>query len=58
MKKKTVKAFQIRLDKEVWMFLKLLSARQERSMNLIIEECVNKYKKRFDKVLTESDTAV
>lgn len=58
MKKKTVKAFQIRLDKEVWMFLKLLSARQERSMNLIIEECVNKYKKRFDKVLTGSDTTV
>jgi predicted DNA-binding protein len=43
-----IKAFQVRLPKDIWVFLKKISAEQERSMNTIIQECVNKYIKKVD----------
>lgn len=52
------KAFQVRMERETWLFLKKISADQERSMVTIIEECVKKYKNKFEKGLTESDTVV
>lgn len=43
-----IKSFQVRLPKDIWVFLKKTSAEQERSMNEIIQECVKKYVKRID----------
>ena len=58
MEKQPTKAFQVRLERDTWIFLKRISAEQERSMATIIEECVKKYKKRFESGLTSSDTVV
>jgi predicted DNA-binding protein len=58
MAKQPLKAFQVRLERDTWIFLKNISAQQERSMATIIEECVKKYKKKFETVLTDSDTMV
>ncbi len=53
-----IKAFNVRLSKELWAFLKKQSAEQEKSMNGIIIKCLEKYKKTREKTLTSSDTVV
>jgi galactose-1-phosphate uridylyltransferase len=57
-KKEPTKAFQVRIKRNTWLFLKRISAEQERSMASIIENCVEKYKNKFENTLTESDTNV
>lgn len=62
MKKKTInkdiKMFQMRMPKELWIFLKKTAIDQEISMMDIIVRCVNKYKKRLENKLTDNDTRV
>ncbi len=53
-----IKTFNMRIPKEMWMFLKQTAAQQEVSMTEIIVRCVDKYKKKFDDRLTVSDTHV
>lgn len=56
--KEPTKAFQIRMKRTTWLFLKRISAEQERSMANIIESCVEKYKNKFENKLTDADTVV
>jgi hypothetical protein len=51
--KKEVKSFQVRLPRETWEFLKKNSVDTDKSMMGIILGCVEKYKKRCEKKLTE-----
>ena len=53
-----VKAFQVRLPHEMWTFLKRKSIDREMSMNDIIQQCLNKYKKSCENKLTDVDTSV
>lgn len=53
-----IKPFLIRIPKETWVFYKRLSIDQERHMNEIINDCLEKYKKRVEKRLTKSDSVI
>lgn len=54
-----IKAFNIRLSRDLWKFLKKDSIDQEMSMNQIIITCLEKYKlEKRKKKLTGSDTVV
>lgn len=53
-----LKAFQIRIPKETWIFLKKAAAEQERTMCDIVAECLEKYKRKFEKKLTPEDRLV
>jgi len=53
-----IKTFNMRMPKDMWMFLKNAAAQQEISMTEIIVRCVDKYKKKFDSRLTSPDTHV
>ncbi len=55
---KELKIFNMRMPKDMWMFLKKTAAHQEMSMTEIILYCVEKYKKRFASKLTDDDTNV
>jgi predicted HicB family RNase H-like nuclease len=57
-KKTDIKTFNMRMPKDIWMFLKKTAAEQEESMTDIIVRCVKKYKKKFDDKLTIDDTSV
>jgi len=57
-KKTEIKTFNMRMPKDIWMFLKKTAAEQEESMTDIIVRCVKKYKKKFDDKLTSDDTSV
>lgn len=57
-KKKDIKSFNVRLPKETWRFLKKVSLEQERSMTDVISACVEKYKRRIENKLTDSDADV
>jgi galactose-1-phosphate uridylyltransferase len=57
-KKEPNKAFQVRMKRSTWLFLKRIAAEQERSMANIIETCVEKYKNKFENTLTHYDTDV
>lgn len=46
--KKILKAFNVRIDKDLWLFLKQTSIRREMSMNEIISECIQKYKTKSE----------
>lgn len=48
-----LKAFNVRLSKETWRFLKKTALEQERTMGEIVETCVEKYKKRLENKLTD-----
>lgn len=48
-KKNEIKALNIRIPKELWVFLKVESTKKETSMNSIIELCVKRHKERLDK---------
>ena len=53
-----IKTFNMRIPKDIWMFLKKQAALQECSMTDIIIRCIEKYKKKFDDRLTQEDTDV
>ncbi len=52
------KVFSVRLSKEMWVFLKKHSIEQEKPMNTIIFDCLEKYKNKYEKRLTNNNTAV
>lgn len=43
-----MKTFNMKMPKDMWMFLKHTAASQEISMSEIITTCVEKYKKRIE----------
>ncbi len=51
-------SFTVRLPEDLWFFVKIQSAKQHRSMQEIVNECLEKYKKKHEKKLTDSDTMV
>lgn len=53
-----IKTFNMRVPKDVWLFLKKQAAAQETSMTEIILRCVEKYKKKIESKLTNDDTHV
>lgn len=56
--KENIKAFQIRIPKDIWAFLKTESIKEERSMNVMIIQYLRKMKKKSESKLTEIDTVV
>lgn len=56
---KEKKSFNVRMSKDLWVFLKNESARRETPMVEIIENCLLKMKEKLDKkVLTYKSTDV
>jgi hypothetical protein len=53
-----IKHFNVRIPKELWMFLKLESARSEIAMTDIICSCLEKFKKRIENKLTRDSADV
>jgi predicted HicB family RNase H-like nuclease len=53
-----IKTFNIRIPKDTWLFLKKAAIAQETSMNEIIIRCVEKYRKKIEKGLTDGDAMV
>ena len=51
-----IKTFNMRMPKNLWMFLKKTAIDQEKTMTDIIVECVRKYEKKFENRLTSLDT--
>lgn len=51
---KDIKNFNMRLDKELWMFLKTEAAEKECSMTDIISSCVTKLKTKKENKLTRT----
>jgi len=48
----------IRLPQTVWDFVKDVSHNRKKSVNHIVIELINKYKKKCDDILTNNDTMV
>lgn len=58
-KDKDIKSFNIRLTREMWMFLKKEAANRETSMTNLIQMSVDKFKNRCEKKeLTDSGASV
>jgi hypothetical protein len=56
---KDMKTFNVKIPKELWVFLKRKAADEERSMADIILKSVEKMKRKYDKeVLTSNDANV
>lgn len=53
-----VKHFNMRMPRDLWLFLKHSAASQGTSMTDIIVDCLDKYKKKIEKKLTETDAYV
>lgn len=53
-----LKTFNVRLPKDLWLFLKKESADQETSMCEIILTCLTKYRKNKEKKLLTGDNAM
>jgi hypothetical protein len=53
-----LKAFSVRMPKDMWIFLRTESLRLEVSMIEIILKCVDKHRKIIEKRLTPKDTTV
>jgi hypothetical protein len=54
-----IKTFNVRLTRELWLFLKKESANRETSMTDLVSICIKKFKKRCDKKeLTDNDAEV
>lgn len=51
------KSFNVRISKDLWMFLKLESARQGTSMIHLIENCLIRMKNKIDKKALTSKNA-
>ena len=58
MEKKVHKVINLRLPKELWLFIKHQSIREERSVNKIMCSYIEKDQKKFEKKLTENHTMV
>lgn len=43
------KAFNVRVPKDYWTFLRYMSIEQDKSMNAIVLECIAKFVKRNEK---------
>jgi predicted DNA-binding ribbon-helix-helix protein len=52
------KPLTLRLKKTTWSFLKKKAVDREMSLAALINECLDKYKKKCEKSLTSSDTLV
>ncbi len=52
------KTMNIRISKDFWAFLKKKSVDRELPMNSIIIECIEKYKNKCEKKLTDLDANV
>jgi predicted HicB family RNase H-like nuclease len=57
-KMNNIKTFNIRIPRELWVFLKKSSVDQDRSMNEIIVSCIEKLKKKKENKLTSNDAMV
>lgn len=55
--KKTI-SFSARFDQDIWEFLQYKRIEQKRSINMIVEDCVRQYKKKFEKRLTPDDGVI
>lgn len=51
----STKVLTIRMPKELWYFLRKTSLEKEISMNEIVLRCLNKYKEKKEKLLTDDD---
>jgi predicted DNA-binding protein len=49
------KTFSIKFPTETWRFLKVLSARQNRSMTEIINNCLDKFKKKMEEKMNKDE---
>lgn len=56
--KEDVKTFNMRMPKDMWMFLKKTAASEEQSMTDIMMGCLEKYRKKMQYKLTREDTNV
>jgi len=52
-KDEDIKAFNVRLPKDLWLFLKKQAMEHEVSMNTILFKCVERCKKDMGKILTD-----
>lgn len=53
------KTFNVKMPSELWLFLKMLSARREVPMNKIIQDCLEKLKEKNEKkMLTNKDADI
>ncbi len=52
------KPLTLRLEKDVWVFLKKKSVDREMSLSALITEQLLKYKKHCERTLTSQDTTV
>lgn len=55
---KDKKSFNVRLDKSSWFFLKMYAADQEKTMNDVISEYIDKLSKNNKKHLTHTNASV
>jgi len=55
---KEKKIFNVRMDKDLWSFLKKKGVDREMSLNNMIIYLASQYKKKCEKKLTDSDTMV
>lgn len=56
--KKEIRTFNIRIPKDLWIFLKKEAMKEESSMAEIIIQLINKKKKKIEKKLTNIGTHV
>lgn len=52
------KPMLIRLEKEIWVFVKKKAIDREISANELINDCLRKYKIKCEKKLTDSDIVI
>lgn len=53
-----LKTFNMRIPRDIWVFLKKTAIDQDESMTDIIVRCVEKYKRKIDNKLTKQDLNV
>ena len=53
-----IKNFNMRISKDLWLFLKHEAATKDTSMTDIIVSCIEKHKKKVESKLTRTDTDV
>lgn len=49
------KSFNVRLNHELWTFLKIYSMKTDQSMNGVLVNCIRKIKEKQEKKLTNDD---
>lgn len=52
----SIKNFNMRIEKDLWMFLKNQAAFHETTMTGIIINCIEKHRKKIESKLTHKDT--